>query len=92
VDAAGAVRLLCCVDCARRWIAGSAARPREVLVTDETTGSWIPAGEAWFVESRVVAFPVCGSHVHVFAREADARSHARAFGGLVLEGAERPLR
>lgn len=88
----GGHRVLCCVDCARRWIAASGIRPERVFVTDELTGFEIPAGEAWFVESRVVAFPVCGSHIHVFARENDARGHARDFGGVVLEGEGRPLR
>lgn len=88
----GRERLLCCVDCARKWLAAEKERPERILVTDETTGAEIPAGDAWYVESRVVAFPICGSHIHVFAREAGARGHARDFGGVVLEGEARPLR
>jgi hypothetical protein len=92
VEAGGRERLFCCVDCARRWLAAAGSRPAEILATDETTGLEVRAGDAWFVSSRVPAFAVCGSHVHVFAHEADARRHAEAFGGRVLEGADRPLR
>lgn len=91
VDSRGSARLLDCVDCARRWLAASGDRPREVLVTDGATGAEVPAGKAWFVESRVLAFPACGSRIHAFALEADARRHAEDFGGFVLEGRRRPL-
>jgi hypothetical protein len=88
----GRERLLCCVDCARKWLAAAEERPERILVTDESTGAEIAAGDAWYVESRVVAFPICACRIHVFAREADARDHARDFGGVVLEGEERPIR
>lgn len=90
-DADGRERLLDCVDCASRWLARTRAAPLGILVTDETTGAEVPAGKAWFVESRVLAFPVCGSRIHAFALEADARRHAEDFGGFVLEGRRRPL-
>lgn len=91
-DVAGGERLLCCVDCARRWLTRTGEAPRGILVVDEVSGAEIPAGKAWFVESRVLAFAVCGCRVHVFAREADARRHVEDFGGFVLEGDRRPLR
>ena len=87
----GRERTLCCVDCARRWLAREGGTPRGILVVDETKGGQVPAGKAWFVESRVLAFPVCGCRIHAFAREADARRHAEDFGGIVLEGDHRPL-
>jgi len=90
--ATGGERLLCCVDCARRWLTRAGGAPRMIFVTDEATGAEVPAGKAWFVESRVLAFAVCGCRVHSFAREADARRHAEDFGGFVLEGDRRPLR
>lgn len=86
VDADGADRLLCCVACGDRWLAAEAKAPRAAFVADEATGVDVPAEEAWFVRSRVPAFPVCACYVHAFAREADARRHAEAFGGVVLEG------
>ncbi len=91
LEAGGRSRTFCCVDCARRWLAAGGRPPREILVTDETTGSEVGSGKAWFVSSRVPAFAVCGSYVHAFAREEDARRHAAAFGGRVLEGVDRPL-
>ncbi len=90
-ESGGRERLLDCVDCARRWLERTGDRPREVVVVDESTGAAVPAGKAWFVESRVLAFPVCGSRIHAFALEADARRHAEDFGGFVLEGRRRPL-
>ena len=92
VDESGLDRPFCCVDCARRWLANRGGRPRGIFATDETTGAEVPAGEAWFVESRVPAFAVCGCNVHTFAREADALRHAEAFGGRILAGDEGPLR
>jgi len=90
-DTEGRERTLCCVDCARRWLERAGGAPRGILVPDEATGMPVPAGKAWFVESRVLAFPVCGCRIHAFAREADARRHAEEFGGLVLEGDRRPF-
>ena len=93
VDADGADRLLCCIACGDRWLAaaGGAGPPRAAFVADEATGVEVRAEEAWFVRSRVPAFPVCACFVHAFARETDARLHAEAFGGVVLEGNARPL-
>jgi hypothetical protein len=91
VETDGRTRRFCCVDCAGRWLDRSAAAPHEILVTDETSRAEVAADEAWFVRSRVVAFAPTGTHVHVFAREADARRHAETYGGTVLEGDERPL-
>jgi hypothetical protein len=34
---------------------------------------------------------VTGNHVHAFSNRAAAEEHARAYGGLLLQGAERPL-
>ena len=83
LDGAGVGREFCCVDCAVLWIRRTGERPRAITVTDETSGASLPAAEAWFVESRVPSSEVTGCHVHVFAREEDARGHARAFGGRV---------
>ncbi len=92
VDPGGRALPFCCVECAQRWLAGTAGSPRGIRVTDETTRAEVPAGEAWFVASRIRAPGASASNIHVFAREADARRHAEAFGGMVLEGDRRPLR
>jgi len=91
VDDGGRERRFCCVDCARRWIDRSHDVPDRIAVTDEATGAEIDAEDAWFVRSSVVSFATSGSHLHVFAREADARRHAEAFRGAVLAGKERPF-
>jgi hypothetical protein len=77
----------CSVRCAERRLRRAAVAPREVLVTDETTGRRVPAESAWFVESAVVTDAATGNRVHVFAEEADARRHAASFHGTVLPGA-----
>ena len=92
VEDGGAERLLCCVACGDRWLAAAAEPVRAAFVADEATGAEVPAGEAWFVRSRVAAFPVCACFVHAFAREEDARRHAAAYGGEILDGKARPLR
>lgn len=91
LEGGGGERPFCCVDCARRWIARTEARPRAVLATDEDSGREVDAADAWFVESPVPALAVTGCYVHVFATEAAARRHAADFRGRVLEGAERPF-
>jgi hypothetical protein len=91
VESDGAARRFCCVDCAQRWLARTADRPRAIFVTDEPSGAEVAADEAWFVRSRVVAFAPSGTRVHVFARESDARRHAESHGGDVLRGDARPL-
>lgn len=85
-------RLFCCVDCAQTWLARSGVTPTAILVTDESTGRRIAAGEAWFVRSRVPSNPVTGSRVHTFADENDALGHQGAYGGVFLRGDDRPLR
>jgi hypothetical protein len=92
VDASGRRLSFCCVDCAAAWIAAASAPPREVFVTDEATGAEIPAADAWFVRSSVVACPETGCRIHVFAAEAGARRNAESFRGTVLAGDDRPIR
>jgi hypothetical protein len=81
----------CCVTCADRWLGRQSGEPRRILVRDETSGAEVPAAEAHFVESRVVAFAVTGCRIHAFAERADAERHREAFGGRLLEDGRRPL-
>ena len=92
VDASGTNRSFCCVDCAQLWAGEPGRAPREVFVTDETSGAELPACAAWFVRSTVEACAATRCRIHVFGHESDARRHAAAFDGLVLEGEARPLR
>lgn len=91
LDGAGHANDFCCVRCATHWLdrGGSAA---EVRVVDEMSGEEINAREAYFVESAIVTNRVTGNHVHAFRTRSAADEHARAYGGLLLEGSERPLR
>jgi nitrous oxide reductase accessory protein NosL len=91
VAADGSARNFCCIDCAVQWTKRTNATPREVRVADEITGEEIDAATAWFVASRVVTSAVTGCNIHSFAKQSDARAHAAAFGGSVLEGSERPF-
>jgi hypothetical protein len=92
VDAPGGVRSFCCVDCASTWAAASAARPRDVLVTDEASGAEVRAEDAWFVRSSVVSCPETGCAIHVFADRSAAERNAESFRGVLLTGDERPFR
>jgi hypothetical protein len=92
VDASAAAHEFCCVDCASAWIAASNARPRDVFVTDETTGAELRAADATFVRSSVIACPETGCAIHVFADAAAGRRNAESFRGIVLTGDERPFR
>lgn len=81
----------CGVLCAERWLARGGAESASVLVTDETSGKEIPAADAVFVRSTVVAVPTTGDRVHTFARREDAERHAAAYHGTLLEGSDRPF-
>jgi hypothetical protein len=81
----------CCVHCAQLWLARRDDPPAAVYVTDEATGEPVEARAAAFVRSTVVTNPVTGNRVHAFRDRAAAEEHARAFGGWVLTGDERPF-
>jgi hypothetical protein len=60
-------------------------------VVDGATGAEVPAAEAFYVRSVVVADAVTRDRVHAFARREDAERHAEAHHGTLLVGAERPF-
>lgn len=80
----------CSVRCAADWLARSGPG-WQVVVGDEATGREVPAADAWFVRSRVVASPATGERIHAFALRADAESHAALYGGRLLVGADHPF-
>jgi hypothetical protein len=90
VDHAGRAHDCCCARCATRWLEQS-PDAADVVVTDEPSGEEIDSRGAYFVESAVVTNRVTGNHVHAFRDRAAAEEHARAYGGLLLKGSERPL-
>lgn len=91
VDAAGTERPFCCIKCATVWLTQQPTRPRAVFVTDEITGTEIPASEAYFVRSLVVTTPATGNSIHAFKEKADAQRHADSAGVSILTGSERPF-
>jgi hypothetical protein len=82
----------CCPRCARAWLERSGGEAAVVYVTDEADGGEIDARAAHFVRSSVVTNPVTVNRIHAFRHRADAERHARAFGGSILMGADRPFR
>lgn len=82
---------LCSLRCAELWLLASGRRPRAIQVTDEASGGVIDASEAYYVRSRVTSHPPTQDRRHVFRREEDARAHAAAFFGRMLEGPQRPF-
>jgi len=91
VERGGQGHVFCCLRCATRWLERGQGAV-DVYVVDEVTGAEISAESAQFVESAIVTNRVTGNHVHAFRDRAAAEEHARAYGGLMLQGAERPLR
>lgn len=83
--------VFCSVRCAEDWLRRSRARPPEILVRTEPEGRVMPVASAVFVRSLVPASRHSGDLVHAFEDAAQAESHARFFGGVVLEGADRPF-
>jgi hypothetical protein len=91
IDGRGETHAFCCVTCARLWLTRQPASPRNIVVTDETSGQPIDADSACFVRSFVVTRPTTGNRVHAFRSRADAEKHAEQFGGVVLSEAESPF-
>lgn len=99
IDAQHAVRVIdgaapqrfCCITCAQGWISRAPAASRGVMVVAEDTGVEIPAKDAWFVRSPVVAVAATDCRIHAFSSEAAAREHLAAFRGTLLSGGDRPF-
>jgi hypothetical protein len=92
VDADGRSRAFCSLSCASAWLQEAPPLPRSVFVTDETTGREVRARDAFFVRSAMPGSDPTTGRIHVFALRADAERHVSAFGGVLLEGGERPLK
>ncbi len=81
----------CSVRCAEEWVALAGALPLRIFVVDESTGDEIDAAHAWFARSSIVTSTATGERIHAFGCVSGAEVHVAAYGGLVLEGRERPL-
>ena len=91
VERDGTVRLFCGVRCANRWLDRTATAPRAVFVTDCVSGREVEAQAAWFLYTMRGWGEEVPDFVRVFERTADAERHAKAHGGEILMGADRPL-
>jgi hypothetical protein len=91
VDARGRGYDFCCIGCAELWLGRETEPPRAIFVTDEASGQSVDARQAYFVRSLVVTVAVTGNRIHAFARHADARKHADAFGGRILSRSNQPF-
>lgn len=91
VDAHDVQRRFCCLQCARWWIERASETPKQVLVTDETSGRLFDAGSANYVRSGVITNASTGNRVHVFKNKSDAEKHAQVSRGTILSGSEQPF-
>lgn len=91
IDAADVSHRFCCVQCARWWLQRVGAKPKQVLVTDETSGRPLDAESANYVRSGVITNAMTGNRVHVFQSRSDAERHAEVSRGTILSGSARPF-
>jgi hypothetical protein len=87
----GETHAFCGVTCAESWISRSGVVPSAVLVTDGALGVEVDARTAWFVRTLSNVSDGAPDAIRVFARKEDAHRQARAHGGRVLTGRERPF-
>ena len=80
------------VRCAEDWLAHAHPGAVRVLVTGEVTGIETDARNVTWAQSRVATSRPTGERLHAFRRREDARAHAEAFGGTLIEDDARPFR
>lgn len=69
---------------ARIWFRENSEQVSTILVTDETTGEKIDAGQAFYTESEVITTPHTRNKIHVFGQREAAESHALEFRGRLV--------
>ena len=74
IDAFDVRHRFCCLQCARWWLQHEGEKPKQVLVTDETSGRPLDAESANYVRSGVITNTTTGNRVHVFQSRSDAAS------------------
>jgi len=90
-EKSGTTHAFCGVTCAEGWITRGGLVPARVLVTDGISGNEIDARAAAFVRTFGNRADGAPDAIRVFARYEDAERHARAHGGEILIGADRPF-
>ena len=91
IDVRGVEARFCCLQCAVWWVQRRGETPRQVFVTDETSGRWVDAAAAHFVRSGVITNATTGNRVHTFQSRSDAGHHASGSRGTILTGSARPF-
>jgi hypothetical protein len=91
VDARGRGHDFCCISCAELWLGRQTEPAHGIYVTDEASGQQVDARHAYFVRSLVITVAATENRIHAFARRADARKHADAFGGRILSQSVQPF-
>ncbi|HEX5135359.1 MAG TPA: hypothetical protein VFY93_00170 [Planctomycetota bacterium] len=87
----GTMHAFCGITCAEAWIRRKSLVSGSVLVTDGVSGNEVDARSAWFVRTFGNRTDGAPDAIRVFARHEDADRHARAHGGEILVGADRPF-
>ncbi len=91
VEADGKSLFFCGVRCAQIWLARCGSAPRQIRVTDGTSGRECDARTAWYVRTMRGWDDRAPDLIRVFARRADAERFAGAYGGEILLASERPF-
>ncbi len=75
----------CSIVCATLSFSKLKDRIRNVIVTDEVSGSKIDATQAFFVESEVITTLHVKNRIHMFSNREDAKKHLKRFNGRWIE-------
>ncbi len=75
----------CSIVCASMSFSKLKDRIRNVIVTDEVSGSKIDATQAFFVESEVITTLHVKNRIHMFSNREDAEKHLKRFNGRWIE-------
>jgi hypothetical protein len=81
----GTEKKFCSIACASLSFPALKSRIKQVMVTDERSGTKINASQAFYVESEVVTVPHVKNRIHVFAKKEDALKHIQKFKGNWVE-------
>jgi len=75
----------CCIYCATKWLENNPDKAVYFTVVDEMTGQKFDSTLGHFVRSEVVTVPEVKNRVHAFYLREDALTHAKQFGGELID-------
>jgi len=91
VDAGGADRVFCGIQCAQLWAARQDRPLRALVVTDAATGREVDAATAWYVRALSTRADGAPDAIRAFAAHAEAERFVAAYGGEILVAKKRPF-